>query len=704
MTTFLGLEAEFKSTGAAELASDIRGAGDAARDAVDGVGTLDTSLRGLTETMGPLIKAFLSFETIKKVFEATNDAQESTNRLAQAFRNVGLDVTKYQGAIDGTADHLKKYGFTAAETEAALAKMTVISGDAGASFQNLQLAADLAATMHIGLEEAAKLLGRAMEGNITLLVRQGLVSKGSADVMGELAQRTHGAADAMSNTLGGAARAITGEMTTLAEKLGEAFLGETKLSDGSGAVVRGLKEMEEWVRLNHSAIGGLTEGFGQLISKMQGIGQVIVNETKSPLSWLNQQLREAGALGIGAAGGIGQFASSLFGLGDNFKSVADRLVAQADDMMRRVAALRRNDRVDLLEVMGDLGTTPGKAPPTTDYDPGKAGRQAQMQLLMRRTMSANKVDNSQFGITPGQPLASNFQDQAGGGDAIKAETDALQSLQEHTVSMGLTWKGTTETMKEWSKEIREQAGNYLTAANAIPLLQARVAQLKKEMADPATSSAQKGADARELAQDLGVLGQPDLLEDQFKQTLSIVQRNARVFENTFSQMWATIGKGIQVGMEKAFQTGSLSKGLAALGKTVLEGLGQMFSDQGQVLLTYGLTMLKLIPLLSNPVTSGPAAVAAGLALIALGAAFSGAVSGSSGGGGGSSGIGSITPTSVNASTYLTPTGTEPYAGGTQYPGIVQPIINVVGYDNASVQRGIMMAFNNAVRRGYSPSH
>ena len=73
---------------------------------------------------------------------------------------------------------------------------------------------------------------------------------------------------------------------------------------------------------------------------------------------------------------------------------------------------------------------------------------------------------------------------------------------------------------------------------------------------------------------------------------------------------------------------------------------------GSALITYGLTMTGLMPLItSNPFTSGPAALAAGIALTALGAAL-GAAAGGKGGGGSTQSLAAATPQPINISRLI----------------------------------------------------
>jgi hypothetical protein len=169
-------------------------------------------------------------------------------------------------------------------------------------------------------------------------------------------------------------------------------------------------------------------------------------------------------------------------------------------------------------------------------------------------------------------------------------------------------------------------------------------------------------------------------------------------------MWQQAAQNIINAFTSALSGHKLSGIFAGLGKDLLKGFGQMFMEQGQALLAYSAIMKPLTALLSNPFTAGPAAAAAGIALIALGAAFnaiatSGAQPGSGSAGGSS--VGSVSPRGVSSSSYLLPTGSTPFAAGEKYPGLVQPVFNVVGSGDPRAQSDIIQLLQNAVGRGHT---
>lgn len=93
---------------------------------------------------------------------------------------------------------------------------------------------------------------------------------------------------------------------------------------------------------------------------------------------------------------------------------------------------------------------------------------------------------------------------------------------------------------------------------------------------------------------------------------------------------ASLGTALATGFAAAFAEGNVGAGLDALKSSVLSGLGSIMMEMGQSLLFFGVSMLKLLPALANPFTSGPAAIAAGAALLALGGMLGGLAQGRKG--------------------------------------------------------------------------
>lgn len=105
--------------------------------------------------------------------------------------------------------------------------------------------------------------------------------------------------------------------------------------------------------------------------------------------------------------------------------------------------------------------------------------------------------------------------------------------------------------------------------------------------------------------------------------------SAEAVDQQFQNLFPNIANVLGDTLGAAF-----SDGIGAAGDVLLRGLGGIMQQMGQALVTYGLAMLNLLPALSNPFTSGAAAVAVGGILIALGGLLGGLATGKGSGGGG----------------------------------------------------------------------
>lgn len=175
----------------------------------------------------------------------------------------------------------------------------------------------------------------------------------------------------------------------------------------------------------------------------------------------------------------------------------------------------------------------------------------------------------------------------------------------------------------------------------------------------------------------------------------IAEFREQMGQNISQSLGATLGDALSAGFTAAFNGEGIGGIISAFGKTILAGVGQIFTQLGQTYLTYGIIMKSLAALLPNPFTAGLAGIAIGTALIAMGSAL-GAVasgggrqsSGSSKFGGGSSGT-----TDIVRLKFVD----RPGMASNLSP--VQPIvINAYGPNDPKTQRWMMESLANARRR------
>ena len=170
---------------------------------------------------------------------------------------------------------------------------------------------------------------------------------------------------------------------------------------------------------------------------------------------------------------------------------------------------------------------------------------------------------------------------------------------------------------------------------------------------------------------------------------------------------STIGQSLTAGISEALKGGGVSGALGAFGEVILGALGGFFTRWGEALIGFGAIMEKLATwMAAHPIFSGPAAIAAGIAMIALGSTLSGIAAGGGGGTGGAaySAAASI-PTSTTQTTTVMPYSyAPPTQATTAGMSPVTPVVNnvtVIGKDDPAVQRQMLELINRAQLRGTS---
>jgi hypothetical protein len=168
------------------------------------------------------------------------------------------------------------------------------------------------------------------------------------------------------------------------------------------------------------------------------------------------------------------------------------------------------------------------------------------------------------------------------------------------------------------------------------------------------------------------------------------------------ELQRTFNDAIYNAFSSAFSGEGLDGIFKSFGKTILAGLGEVFTQMGETYLKFGAIMDRLKDFLYNPATAGWAATAIGIALIGLGSAL-GALG--SGAGQGTAAAGSYSTPGSAGTPLNTVTQIKVVSGNTQAASQVTPAKNVVyqpiiiGPNDPVAQKGILQLMDNANRRG-----
>lgn len=190
---------------------------------------------------------------------------------------------------------------------------------------------------------------------------------------------------------------------------------------------------------------------------------------------------------------------------------------------------------------------------------------------------------------------------------------------------------------------------------------------------------------------------PELLTPYEKSIAQAANKIDSVIRNNFGTM---LGETVRESFAHAFDGRGLDSVFKSFGSIVMAGIGHLMEQQGEAYLEYGLTVTKLLPALGNPITSGPAAIAAGLALIALGSALSASVGGHGHGGGGGYGGGGGQYNAIVDTRTINP-AVPPATSAGRIPSKAPVTVHatIIGKDDPQAQRQIMELIARAQRRG-----
>lgn len=186
---------------------------------------------------------------------------------------------------------------------------------------------------------------------------------------------------------------------------------------------------------------------------------------------------------------------------------------------------------------------------------------------------------------------------------------------------------------------------------------------------------------------------------------------AKTRDELVEQIQAKIGDDVGNALASAFQRAFNGEGLAGFfkgfGQTILSSLGEVFTALGKKLINFGAIATAIEKALKHfGIFSGPAAIAAGVALMALGAGM-GAMAGGMGGGGGSGGgYGGGYGGAAAASTQIIDRGLiNPVGAGLNVASQLEPrapvTLNatIIGENDPRAQSALKRMIDNANRRG-----
>jgi len=243
---------------------------------------------GLAAATGEVVRG------LQDCFKAAKESEDVWNKLAGTVERSGAAWTDVKDKIESFASSAEKMSkFSDEQVAAALKTMMDYGMNLDTAMKSLATTMDLAAAKQIDLETAAKAVGRAFEGNASLLTRMGVeVTKSKddsvvfADAMTKLQEKFGGAAQKDLETYAGKQALVANAMDNLKEKIGGALIPVlSSFQDMMGNIVKGASTLvtdlgEAWKAFSEvpevkkiaeslsGAFADLQKGFGTVADEL----------------------------------------------------------------------------------------------------------------------------------------------------------------------------------------------------------------------------------------------------------------------------------------------------------------------------------------------------------------------------------------------------------------------------------------------------
>jgi hypothetical protein len=214
--------------------------------------------------LGAAILSAFSIRAIGNFMRSSIDAsfelEASRNRLAQALRNEGIELSRVNNQLQQFTRNLwETHRLTEGEVNPVLQTLVTVTGDYELSLRGVGIAADLAAAANMDVTSAARLVGRVMRGETTALRRYGIVIEDGADAVQVLEDRLRGMALAATP----ATVSLTKAFGDLKEEIGfalrEATDFDAKVQSLSDLVIRLKDNKELLIRTTRQLIRALRD-------------------------------------------------------------------------------------------------------------------------------------------------------------------------------------------------------------------------------------------------------------------------------------------------------------------------------------------------------------------------------------------------------------------------------------------------------------
>lgn len=207
-------------------------------------GGFEQAMKNVMTHAGNTIAAFAGFTGVvallKNVADQAIKNEAATYGLASAVKSLKTGTQSGFETLNKYAESMSAAsGIAEDELKGALQKLVYETGNTEVAQKSLKTAIDLSKGAHIGLEAAAKMVGKAYEGNFSVLKRYGIeIANGTSgmDALAKITDKFGGAEDSYLASTSGRINKAKNSLTLFETEIGSAFL--PAMGDAADAVTK----------------------------------------------------------------------------------------------------------------------------------------------------------------------------------------------------------------------------------------------------------------------------------------------------------------------------------------------------------------------------------------------------------------------------------------------------------------------------------
>lgn len=208
----------------------------------------------MARSLGIVYTWYQAFNFFKKAINANADLEKSWARLSVTVSDFGHTLSEVRPGVEALIQKNIRLGYTQGQTLETLARLIQITGDQKESVRALSTVLDIAASGYMTLEQATRLTGRAMIGDVGQFQRYGVFLEKNIDAIAQLSARFGGETAARAKTFRGELEIMNAQLDLMKTNLGAVIAEGLKANGFFGTMSDTIDMVSDMITENREAI------------------------------------------------------------------------------------------------------------------------------------------------------------------------------------------------------------------------------------------------------------------------------------------------------------------------------------------------------------------------------------------------------------------------------------------------------------------